>query len=142
MSLGQYRYHCELYVADSPVYVKDAWMLRASSPQPSPAAPLDVPGDVHDAYDLYAIQEESAVPDITIARERGDVASRASSSGRLDLQLLLVRITSLAGENMALTRNVADKDNRIAELEEKHLSSEEKLVVMYDCASAATASPR
>ena len=65
------------------------------------------------------------MPGVTVRKESGDAAPRASSSGGLDLQPLLDRITSLAGENVALKRDVADKDKRIAELEEKLRSSEE-----------------
>ena len=55
---------------------------------------------------------------------------RALLSGGLDLVPLLDRITSSAGENVTLKLYVADKDKRIAELEEKLLSSGEKLAAM------------
>ena len=142
MSMEQYREHCEFYAANSPVYVKDAWMMRASSPRPSPPAQVEAPDDAHEAYDSYAVTDEPSLPGVTVREESGDVAPRASLSGGLDLQPLLDRITSLAGENVALKRDAADKDKRIAELEEKLRSSEEALAAASDRADdAAPTSP-
>ena len=55
MSMDQYLDCCELYVADSFVYVKKACMMRSSSTRPSLAARVHTAYDRYDAYESYAI---------------------------------------------------------------------------------------
>ena len=116
-------------------------MMRAVSPRPSPAARVHAADDAHDAYNFNNATEEPTVPGITATEERGDVALRASSSGSLDLQNLMDRITSLTGENVALKRDASDKDKRIAELKEKLRSAEERFAAVSDRADAAAVTP-
>ena len=49
---------------------------------------------------------------------------RGSSSGGLDVQPHLERITTLAGENASLKRDLTEKDKRIEELEARLRAAE------------------
>ena len=112
--------------------MEHAWWMRSSSPPPFPLTRVHTPDDPHEAYESCAVTDELIVPGVTVREERGYGAPRASLSGGLDLQPLLDHIANLAGENVTPKRNVADKDKRIEELEEKLRFSEEKLTAMSD----------
>ena len=92
--------------------------------------------DVHDAYESYTVSDDPSVS-VGVAPEVGEGnVCRGSSSSGLDVEPLRDRITALAGENVPLKRDVAEKDKRIEELEAKLRAAED------GTASAAAAASR
>ena len=117
MSLEQYRAHSVLFAEHSPLYVREAWMHRASSPRPAPPPQVAVDEGAHEAYDSYAMDEDPSVPTATGDDNRDGIPPRASASSGIDLKPPFDRITTLAGENVAAQREMVEKEKRIKELE-------------------------
>ena len=92
-------------------------MHRASSPHPAPSLQVAVDEGAYEAYDSYAVDEDRIVHMSISDDKRDGIAPRAFASSGLDLKRLLDRVTTLAGENVAAHRDLAEKDKRIKELE-------------------------
>ena len=81
---------------------RDSWIHRTSSPHPVDELREAADDAAHGAYDSYAVDDEPSLPTNTRGKDCDDAAPSASSSGDLDLQPLIDRITKLAGENVSV----------------------------------------
>ena len=97
-----------------------------SSPRPvhEPSAAVD--DAAHVVHDSYVVDDEPNVPTDTVGDDRDGIVPCASSSGGLDLQLLLDRNRRLAGDNVSAQRDLAEQYAPIKVLEAELVAEQAK----------------